>query len=70
MSEPAMEYTALDFAEAGLSVDDWLAYMDRFGHVCCCCPRQNPPVPCHNSGHADAVSKRREFEQIVGGSDV
>lgn len=68
MSDEAKpEFTALQFAQAGLSLDDWLAYRDRFGHLCCNCPKQRVPMPCCNAGHAEYVARRAEFDAIVGG---
>ena len=34
-------------------------YMERAnkqGHWCCMCPKQNPPMPCCNVGHEEAVA--------------
>lgn len=60
------QFTAAQFAKAGLTLDQWFAYRVMFGHVCCNCSRQTPPMSCCNAGHVEAVARAVEFERIVG----
>ena len=40
---------------ANESPSGWLERAGREGHFCCMCPKQTPPLPCCNAGHAEAV---------------
>jgi hypothetical protein len=48
------------------SPDDYAAFHERAGHICCACPNQNPPLPCCNSGHDEATKQLEKFDQITG----
>lgn len=44
---------------------DYAAAHQRAGHICCACPNQDPPFPCCNPGHDEAMRLVAEFRQIT-----
>lgn len=45
--------TGEEFTRRFPAIDDYLAFHQRYGHVCCGCVNQDPPLPCCNPGHVD-----------------
>lgn len=43
---------------------EYLARAAAQGHYCCMCPKQDPPMPCCNAGHAEAVERLRTLEAM------
>jgi hypothetical protein len=58
-------WTPEEFARRFPTPDDYLAYHQAAGHICCGCVGLNPPLPCCNPGHEEAEQLRHEFDRIV-----
>ena len=49
---------------ANESLDEYLVRAAAQGHYCCMCPKQDPPLPCCNAGHDEAVARLRALEAM------